>query len=92
MKIYIFQLIRIFYHTYGLIRCHIEDSTSDISHIFLNVSHLKHQYLELNINRSIFNLLKLKGNVLISIKNIKLENDFMKTKSSTKLVLSCVHR
>lgn len=72
MKIYIFQLIRIFYHTYGLIRCHIEDSTSDISHIFLNVSHLKHQYLELNItvNRSIFNLLKLKGNVLISIINI----------------------
>ena len=75
MKIYIFQLIRIFYHTYGLIRCHIEDSTSDISHIFLNVSHLKHQYLELNItvrflNRSIFNLLKLTGNVLISIINI----------------------
>ena len=71
MKIYIFQLIRIFYHTYGLIRCHIEDSTSDISHIFLNVSHLKHQYLELNITvRFIFNLLKLKGNVLISIINI----------------------
>ena len=71
MKIYIFQLIRIFYHTYGLIRCHIEDSTSDISHIFLNVSHLKHQYLELNITvRFIFNLLKLTGNVLISIINI----------------------
>ena len=72
MKIYIFQLIRIFYHTYGLIRCHIEDSTSDISHIFLNVSHLKHQYLELNITvrLSIFNLLKLKGNVLIYIINI----------------------